>query len=204
MGKQRKFNTHTSSSKTDPLVQPLDVENNGKKVLRFGADEILNGPGKDGPVDKKKQVFVLKEQKIRIAQLEEENQRYIRQSSRAPYGADRMDYLDIQATWTESTDGEVEWTAQDSSYGAAFPCFGFVPKRIRQIIERVLIVVALILTIYMIVSMAIKLSSGISSSSSSGSLQMDDDFYVENGAYDDENWNAYYYVNDDNDDLFDD
>jgi len=205
MGKQRRFHPPASSSKTDPLLQPLDVENSGKKVLRFGADEILNGPGKSSPVDQKKETFVRKEQKIRSEQLEKENQRYIRQSSRAPYGADRMQYLDIQATRTESTDGEVEWTPQDSSYGAAFPCFGFVPKRIRQAIERVLIVISLILTIYMIVSTAIKLSSGLSSSSSSSNLHMDDDFYVENGADDDANWNAYYNTyDDDNDDLFDD
>ena len=98
-----------------------------------------------------------------------------------------------------------EWTPPDSSYGAAFPVCGCVPKRVRQMIEMTLITAMVFFLIYLVVTTSMKIAdahrkthgstsngnasdnyfSGDSynrtgtSSSSSTNVVTDDDVYVE-------------------------
>lgn len=90
---------------------------------------------------------------------------------------------------------ETEWTPQDSSYGAAIPICGWIPKRLRQFIEATLIVFGVFALVYLVVTTSIALSEHKSSKdvdydkndtsgSSSGitydsSLAVDDDWYIE-------------------------
>mmetsp|Transcript_15658 Transcript_15658/g.32715 ORF Transcript_15658/g.32715 Transcript_15658/m.32715 type:complete len:519 (-) Transcript_15658:84-1640(-) len=90
----------------------------------------------------------------------------------------------------------VEWTPQDSSYGAAFPAFGWIPKRIRKLIESVFYVVVMSLLIYAVVKTGIMLNSG-NKNSGSGSEESDfwddDDHYLANKANaDDDGYHGRY------------
>lgn len=94
-----------------------------------------------------------------------------------------------------------EWTPADSSYGAAFPVCGCIPKRVRQMIEMTLITAMVFFLIYlvvrtsMIVAQAHRMDSNSAhsnasdkyfnsgsynrTSSSSANIVTDDDVYVE-------------------------
>jgi hypothetical protein len=98
-----------------------------------------------------------------------------------------------------------EWTPPDSSYGAAIPIAGWIPKRIRRIIELSVSVILLALIGYLIITTSIWAernrrddTSGTASASSSssvsggksnnGQLDLDDDryMYYNNNKKDDE------------------
>ena len=101
-----------------------------------------------------------------------------------------------------------EWTPPDSSYGAACPVCGCIPKRVRQMIEMTLIAAMVFFLIYLVVTTSMKIAdahrregrvdgsangsaaesyfsgnnynrTGTSSSASTNGLT-DDDVYVEN------------------------
>jgi len=81
----------------------------------------------------------------------------------------------------------VEWTSPDSSFGAAFPCCGFIPKKTRRIIEFCLIAIGSFLFIYILIKFSVIITSGLhkngqnsTNTTSGGSkyLETDDDFYV--------------------------
>ena len=147
--------------------------------------------------------YVQKEQRIRLQQLEKENKRYMQRSS--PFALQRIHSIDIQtSTETDSSFDHKEWTPQDSSYGAAFPFCGWIPKHIRELIEKVLVGFSLSFVFYMIISTAIKLTSSSNQSDNGQSINLDDDFYVSDMQYDDYERNAYNQRSDDYDDLFDD
>ena len=91
---------------------------------------------------------------------------------------------------------ETEWTPQDSAYGAAIPVCGWIPKKLRQVIEATLIAFIVFILVYLVVKTSITVSEGKSSESSSrndtssnsvsaydNGLQVDDDWYVENTQY---------------------
>ena len=82
---------------------------------------------------------------------------------------------------TRSTsEGQIQWTPQDSSYGAAVPAFGFIPKRIRKLLEGVIFVILVCLLLFVVVKVGIMLKN---SSSSSGGQDIefdDDDHYIAN------------------------
>lgn len=64
----------------------------------------------------------------------------------------------------------IEWTPPDSSYGAAIPACGWIPKRIRKSLEVVFFVLSVALLIFVLVKAGLELrSSGSSSSSTSSS-----------------------------------
>ncbi|KAL7537312.1 hypothetical protein ACHAWF_005726 [Thalassiosira exigua] len=73
---------------------------------------------------------------------------------------------------TKSED-HVEWTPQDSSYGAAFGCAGWVPKRIRKLFEVIFVVLIMALLIFVVVKTGIKLKS--SGSGGGEDIILDDD-----------------------------
>jgi hypothetical protein len=78
-----------------------------------------------------------------------------------------------------------EWTKQDSSYGAAIPFGGMIPKNIRRTIESTVIALLVIGLVYLVVATSIRVtedSTRHSNSTSNGSLNLDDDRYI---AYDD-------------------
>jgi hypothetical protein len=86
---------------------------------------------------------------------------------------------------------EAEWTPQDSAYGAAIPVCGWVPKRLRQVIEATLISFAVFVLVYLIVRTSINISEGkevgsrahyndtASSNAEEYDTRLDDDWYVE-------------------------
>lgn len=93
---------------------------------------------------------------------------------------------------------ETEWTPQDSSYGAAIPLGGWIPKPIRRMIERTLLLVGTVCLVYLIVTTSIKVtderrknhnatknyfySDGSETTDQvSGCLYLDDDKYVVQG-----------------------
>ncbi|KAL7476484.1 hypothetical protein ACHAW6_002340 [Cyclotella cf. meneghiniana] len=91
-----------------------------------------------------------------------------------------------------------DWTPQDSSYGAAVPAFGWIPKRIRKLIEILFLLLVTAVLIYVVVKLGIILIGNEHSSSSGGELIIwnDDDHYIANnannnmnqGAVDDNEW----------------
>ena len=76
-----------------------------------------------------------------------------------------------------TSEGQIEWTPQDSSYGAAVPAFGCIPKRIRKLLEGVFVVIILALLIFIVVKVGIMLK--ISSSSEGKDISFDDDDHYE-------------------------
>jgi hypothetical protein len=103
-----------------------------------------------------------------------------------------------------------EWTAPDSAYGAACPVCGWVPKRVRRMIEVSLIAATLFGFVYLVVTTsmhinnernaqnATKNTTSISDSYNGGQIALDDDLYVEsNRNNDDDDAYAYDATNDD-------
>ena len=111
-----------------------------------------------------------------------------------------------------SFDSKVDWTPQDSAYGAACPMFGCIPKKIRRRVEFFLLLFIFIGLIYFIVVVSMNLTNEHSQNKSQRSnnednkqnqqaVDLDDNFYVD---YSDMKY--YTGSNDDRlqDDLFDD
>ena len=75
-----------------------------------------------------------------------------------------------------------DWTPQDSSYGAAVPVCGWIPKRIRKLIEIIFFLVLTALIIFLVVKIGIVLTSSEHQSSSGTDLDLwtDDDRYIAN------------------------
>jgi hypothetical protein len=77
-----------------------------------------------------------------------------------------------------------DWTPQDSSYGAAVPVCGWVPKRIRKLIEIIFFLAVTALIIFLVVKIGIKLTTVDHQTSSGTDLDLwnDDDHYIANNA----------------------
>ena len=74
-----------------------------------------------------------------------------------------------------------DWTPQDSSYGAAVPVCGWIPKRIRKLIEIIFFLLLTALIIFLVVKIGIILTSEHKSSSGTDvDLWTDDDRYIAN------------------------
>lgn len=104
-----------------------------------------------------------------------------------------------------------EWTPKDSSYGAAFPVCGFLPKNVRRAIEFSLIAGALIGVMYVIVTVSIKLTNEHRRKNENNSAinnnLVDDDHYIEynqDNQNDDNYVDDYFYQNDVDDGVEDD
>jgi hypothetical protein len=99
-----------------------------------------------------------------------------------------------------------EWTQPDSSYGAAIPFGGWIPKNIRRTIESTLIAILFIGLVYLVVATSIRVTEGTSSSHSNstgngtdyGGLYLDDDRYI---AYGNDDTSSIYGYNS-NDDAY--
>ena len=76
-----------------------------------------------------------------------------------------------------SADENVGWTPQDSSYGAAVRAFGWLPKRIRKLIEGFFVVLIATLLIYVAVKTGIKLKSS-GNGNGEDTIMNDDDYYI--------------------------
>lgn len=83
---------------------------------------------------------------------------------------------------TRSTsEGQIQWTPQDSSYGAAVPAFGFIPKRIRKLLEGIIFVILVCLLLFVVVKLGIMLKNSSSSSGGGQDIEFDDDdHYIAN------------------------
>ena len=101
-----------------------------------------------------------------------------------PYGQPHP-FKRISSWMTASSVGTLEdfddseWTPKDSSYGAAIPIAGWIPKNIRRLIEYSLMTVVAALFIYLVVAITIKIreqNDGLSSNKDS--FYLDDDMYV--------------------------
>ena len=96
---------------------------------------------------------------------------------------------------------ESEWTPADSSYGAAIPVMGWIPKKIRRMIEYSLIGVGVLLLVYLVVFTSLQMTDGQQNSDSSGNkkndggLNLDDDRYVPAHNYNDDQYASYNYYN---------
>lgn len=121
------------------------------------------------------------------------------QLSRASRGADSIGDFD-----------SADWTPQDSAYGAACPLCGWVPKRVRRMIEVSLIAGMAFGFVYLVVTTSMHINNernaqkatenttSISDSYNGGQIALDDDLYVEyNRNYVDDNYYADDATNDD-------
>ena len=75
----------------------------------------------------------------------------------------------------QDEDIPIEWTRQDSSYGAAISAFGWLPKRIRKLLESFFVVLAIAILVYVVVKIGAEISHTHSSASSGGDFDLDDD-----------------------------
>jgi hypothetical protein len=98
-----------------------------------------------------------------------------------------------------------EWTQPDSSYGAAIPFGGWIPKNIRRTIESTLIAILFIGLVYLVVATSIRVTEETSRHSNTtgngtdyGGLNLDDDRYI---AYGNDDASSIYGYNS-NDDAY--
>jgi hypothetical protein len=88
---------------------------------------------------------------------------------------------------------ESEWTPPDSSYGAAIPIAGCIPKHIRRAIEVTLIGLGVVGLVFLIVTLSIRVSEEVgrnrdvvdSNSEFDGGTGLDDNLNTDASAYDD-------------------
>lgn len=153
----------------------------GETKLEIALDNIIS----KREIEKTR--YVKKEQQIRAQQLERERQKQ-KHLLLSPYNmAQRVTSTGTNHTQLTGDFHKVDWTPQDSAYGAAFPFCGWIPKGLREAVERILVGVALIAVVYTIVTVGMTLTNGLSRTSSATTVYTDDDFYVEDGysQYDD-------------------
>jgi len=72
-------------------------------------------------------------------------------------------------------ESSIEWTPRDSSYGAAVSACGWVPKRIRRLIEAVFVILTFAILVFIVIKIGQEISSHAHSSGSVGDLDLDDD-----------------------------
>ena len=137
---------------------------------------------------KQKDEYIRKEQRHRKEMMEQDNKNNSYSNLYSAYPQERVQTLSMQSTMTENEFNERDWTPQDSSYGAAFPFCGWVPKSKRQLIEKVMIALAGLFVIYVITTIAMLLTSDRRSSSSYKNDDIDDDFYVREQVDDDDDY----------------
>lgn len=144
---------------------------------------------------KEKDRYIQKEQLYREKMLAQENRNVF-----MTYPHYRMPSLgSVQSTVTDTDYNDIEWTPEDSSYGAAFPFCGWLPKSLRQALEKALIALTGLLIIYAIVSIAILLTGDGEKKNGKTSTYNYDDFYsIDDDFYVRDQWNV-----DDNDDADD-
>jgi hypothetical protein len=89
---------------------------------------------------------------------------------------------------------ESDWTPPDSSYGAAIPVAGWIPKPIRRMIESTLIVLGTVGLVYLIITTSIRITGDNNSSNNNrqnnGSVNG-----TQSGGNNNNNNMDYYYVN---------
>ena len=100
-----------------------------------------------------------------------------------------------------------EWTPPDSSYGAAIPVFGCIPKPVRRTIEFTLIAMMILGFVYLLVTTSIHItnernkivnnSTSPSSHNNGGRIALDDDLYVEDYRANDDLYNNEQNADDD-------
>jgi hypothetical protein len=86
--------------------------------------------------------------------------------------------MDMEMADGYTSEDHIEWTPQDSSYGAAVPACGWVPKRIRKLFEGIMFLIIVALLIFVIVKTGMHLKS--SGSWEENRYFSDDDHYVAN------------------------
>mmetsp|Transcript_10947 Transcript_10947/g.15407 ORF Transcript_10947/g.15407 Transcript_10947/m.15407 type:complete len:298 (+) Transcript_10947:129-1022(+) len=134
--------------------------------------------------------YVAKEQRIRAEMMSKESASQNENSK----NIDNNDgqYVLYSDTSSVTTAGmgfdETEWTPQDSAYGAAFPCCGWIPKRTRQAIESTIIALAFFIFVFLVVKFSIAISTDSSNdgnnsnqkaSDASAYANLDDNFYID-------------------------
>ena len=105
---------------------------------------------------------------------------------------------DDESSLSKFTEGD--WTPPDSSYGAACPVCGWIPKHVRQKIEFSLILILALVFLWAVIATTMHVSNArknaeLQNATGYDSFVFTDDFYVENT---DDNGNAdyQYYGND--------
>jgi hypothetical protein len=111
-----------------------------------------------------------------------------------------------------------DWTPPDSSYGAAIPVGGWIPKNIRRGIEGTLIAMTVLGLVFIVVATSIRITEEAhnlrnSTTHASGTLDLHDDRYIVYGTDDSQKYKNYgqdttaddfYYAYDDNVTAYDD
>ena len=87
-----------------------------------------------------------------------------------------------------------EWTPPDSSYGAAIPVAGWIPKHIRRLIEFSVSALFVMLVVYIVITTSINTDRHQNTKYNNSLIELDDDLYVQ---YDD----LYFFKYDD--DIYD-
>lgn len=108
-----------------------------------------------------------------------------KQSSLLPINRPSSDWdANVMRRIRSNTSDLVEWTPQDSSYGAAVPAFGWIPKRVRKMLEGFFLVIIFGLLIYVVVKVGIKLKSSGSGGGEDIYFDDDDHYLADRGSRD--------------------
>lgn len=83
----------------------------------------------------------------------------------------------------------VDWTPQDSAYGATCPCGGWIPRKIRRILETTVLILASLILFYAIIKASITLTNEIKGS---GENDVDSSAYNYYHIYYDNKSHIYY------------
>lgn len=134
--------------------------------------------------EREKAKYIQKEKVNRQKMMANDNNDSNRSFLEMTYPQHRMPSLSMQSTGTDTDFTDNDWTPQDSSYGAAFPFCGWVPKSIRQAVEKAMIFLAGFLVIYAIVSIAILLTGdGERKKAKTTTYNYDDNFFTDDNFY---------------------
>lgn len=75
---------------------------------------------------------------------------------------------------------ESEWTPPDSSYGAALPVFGWIPKHTRRYIELAMMLLMILFLVYLVVMLSIVITEARRDDiAEDNGLGLDDDRYID-------------------------
>uniref|UniRef100_A0A7S1BW12 Uncharacterized protein n=1 Tax=Corethron hystrix TaxID=216773 RepID=A0A7S1BW12_9STRA len=86
--------------------------------------------------------------------------------------------VESEISYAESVMSTVDWTPQDSSYGAACPVCGCLPKRYRRLIEASLCIFLLFSLIASVVMLSIRLTEDVNKNSQYVKQDIYDDVYT--------------------------
>ena len=204
--KEADATTHDNDNAVSPVTIDDGIELNSQIAVTPRAQSVINEsrrnsfpsilrnlseqayPPQSTAAKSKIGAYILKEQQVR--------KKWLKNVDAATIVLNQHDRSDVSSQATSNTpyhfmssnqsssdhkytsEDNIEWTPQDSSYGAACQMFGWIPKRLRKIAEGIMLVIILGLLIFGIIKTGMYMKA--SGSGEEASYFSDDDHYVAN------------------------